>query len=228
MKLDLNEIEQIAKENYSAAKLQNKWYECINFALYLLDNKVESENIYVLAGLDSNEYDDINNFFLTVIHELRIQNIDKDINYNFLCYLGRKVINNEIEAMYTLIILEKIYYQTNDERFWEWVGFGDAVDLLEDGINCTNYNINKDNLDDYIKEKILLDVKLYKEKLPDNFFEMGFCEKCCKFVIPEIKQTLFKRNITYKCSNCKKSNKKFLWCLDNKGKRLYLERRNNT
>ena len=55
--MELREIEKIAKENYSAAKLQNKWYECVNFALYLLDEKIESENIYILAGLDSDDYD---------------------------------------------------------------------------------------------------------------------------------------------------------------------------
>lgn len=226
LKLELREIEQIAKENYSAAKLQNKWYECVNFALYLLDEKIESENIYILAGLDSDDYDNINKYFFAVINELKIVKMDEDINYNFLCYLGRKVHNDEIEAIYALTILEKMYYQTNDKRFWEWVEFGDAVDLLEDGITYYKYDINKDNLCDYIKEKILLDIDLYKEQLPDNFFKMAFCEKCNKLVIPEIKKTLFIKKFFYKCNNCKATSK-FLWCLDNKGKKLYLERKNS-
>jgi len=37
---------------------------------------------------------------------------------------------------------------------------------------------------------------------------------------------LFKKKFFYKCNNCKAINSKFLWCLDNKGKKLYLERRN--
>ena len=221
-----DEIEKIAKENYSAAKLQNKWYECINFALYLLDEKIESENIYILAGLDSDDYDNINKYFFAVINELKIVKMDEDINYNFLCYLGRKVHNDEIEAIYALTILEKMYYQTSDKRFWEWVEFGDAIDLLEDGITYYKYDINKDNLCDYIKEKILLDIDLYKEQLPDNFFKMAFCEKCNKLVIPEIKKTLFRKKFFYKCNNCKATSK-FLWCLDNKGKNLYLERKNS-
>ena len=145
LKLELREIEKIAKENYSAAKLQNRWYECVSFALYLLDEKIESENIYILAGLDSDDYDNINKYFFAVISEFKIVKIDEDINYNFLCYLGRKIHNDEIEAIYALNILEKMYYQTNDERFWEWVEFGDAVDLLEDGISYYEYDINKDN-----------------------------------------------------------------------------------
>ena len=56
--MKLTEIEKIAKENYSSAILQNNWKECINFALFLLDNEIESENIYILAGLDENNYDD--------------------------------------------------------------------------------------------------------------------------------------------------------------------------
>ena len=96
LKLELREIEKIAKENYSAAKLQNKWYECVNFALYLLDERIESENIYILAGLDSNDYDNINKYFFAAITELKIVKIDEDINYNFLCYLGRKIHNDEI------------------------------------------------------------------------------------------------------------------------------------
>ena len=52
-------LTEIAKENYSSAILQNNWKECINFALFLLDNEIESENIYILAGLDENNYDDI-------------------------------------------------------------------------------------------------------------------------------------------------------------------------
>lgn len=76
--------------------------------------------------------------------------MDEDINYNFLCYLGRKVHNDEIEAIYALTIL----------------------------------------------------------------------------VIPEIKKTLFRKKFLYKCNNCKTTNK-FLWCLDNKGKKIYLERKNS-
>lgn len=220
---EIEKIEKIAKEIYSAAKLQNKWYECIDFALDLLDKKIESENIYILAGLDSNNYDDINKYFLLVISEFGIKNIDKDINYNFLCYLSRKINNNEIEVMDALTIIERIYYQTNDERFWEWVIFGEAVSLLEDGIYDYVYDINKDNLYDYIKEKFILDIELFKKDLPDNFYKMGFCEKCNQFVIPEIKKNFFKKTIAYKCSNCSKINNKFLWCYDNKIKKLYLE-----
>ena len=69
--MELREIEKIAKENYSAAKLQNKWYECVSFALYLLDEKIESENIYILAGLDSNDYDNINKYFLLPLLNLK-------------------------------------------------------------------------------------------------------------------------------------------------------------
>ena len=72
LKLELREIEKIAKENYSAAKLQNRWYECVSFALYLLDEKIESENIYILAGLDSDDYDNINKYFFAVISEFKI------------------------------------------------------------------------------------------------------------------------------------------------------------
>ena len=222
--MELPEIEKIAKENYSSAKLQNKWNECINFALFLLDNGIESENIYILAGLDENDYDTINKYFLSVITELGIKKIDQDINYNFLCYLGRKTQSHEIESIYALKILEQMYYKTNDERFLEWVAFGDAVDLLEDGINdFYEYEINKNNLSEYIKEKILLDIELYKGEIPEHFFQMGFCEKCNKLIIPEIGKTIFTKKIFYKCNNCKTKNSKILWCRDNKGKRHYLE-----
>ena len=223
--MELTEIEKIAKENYSSAKLQNKWNECINFALFLLDNGIESENIYILAGLDENDYDTINKYFLSVITELGIKKIDQDINYNFLCYLGRKTQSHEIESIYALKILEQMYYKTNDERFLEWVAFGDAVDLLEDGINYYyyGYEINKNNLSEYIKEKILLDIELYKDEIPENFYQMGFCENCNKLVIPKTGRTIFTKKLFYKCNNCKTKSSKFLWCCDNKGKRRYLE-----
>ncbi|WP_253686730.1 MULTISPECIES: hypothetical protein [unclassified Treponema] len=104
----MREIENIAKENYSAAKLQNKWYECVNFAFYLLDKKIESKNIYILAGLNSDDYDNINKYFLAVIDELKIVKINENINYNFLCYLSRKIHNDEIEAIYALTIKKEI------------------------------------------------------------------------------------------------------------------------
>ncbi len=223
--MKFTEIVKIAKENYSAGILQNNWKECINFALFLLDNEIESENIYILAGLDENNYDDIKKYFFFVITELEIKKIDEDINYNFLCYLGRKTQNNEIESIYALKILEQMYHKTDDERFIEWIAFGDAVDLLENGINdyFYGYEINKNNLPDYIKEKILLDMELYKNEIPENFYNMGFCEKCNKLIIPTIGKTFFTKKIFYKCSNCKTKNSNFLWCCDNKGKRHYLE-----
>ena len=149
--------------------------------------------------------------------------IDEDINYSFLCYLGRKTQNNEIESIYALTILEQMYYKTNDERFMEWIAFGDAVDFLEEGLNhyIYGYEINKNNLSDYIKEKILLDMELYKNEIPEHFYNMGFCEKCNSLVIPETGKSFFTKKIFYKCSNCKTKNSKFLWCCDNKGKRRY-------
>ena len=66
----------------------------------------------------------------------------------------------------------------------------------------------------------------YRLPLKISWKKRAFCEKCNKLVIPEIKKTLFKKKFFYKCNNCKATNGRFLWCLDNKGKKLYLERRN--
>ena len=76
--MELTEIEKIAKENYSSAILQNNWNECISFTLFLLDNEIQSENIYILAGLDENDYDDINKYFLSVITDMHLKKDTKN------------------------------------------------------------------------------------------------------------------------------------------------------
>ncbi|MBP5575207.1 MAG: hypothetical protein J6X67_00370 [Treponema sp.] len=64
----------------------------IDFALYLLDNKVESENIFILAGLSESEKDDARTYFDCVLLELDIK-IDMDkIEYFYVCYLNEKIL----------------------------------------------------------------------------------------------------------------------------------------
>ena len=217
------EIESIAREKFAAAEIDGRYSELINFAFLLLDNKIESENIFILAGLNSKNYDDeIKKYFWLVIEEQNITINCENIDYYYLCYVNRKVQSGEMKPQQALSKL----YSINDE----WNEFDESVSLLEEGIYYSLYDLNLKDLDSYICEKLFLDVELYKKPLPKDFKDSAFCRKCGKLVIPkrEAIQLFFKNRIYYKCPLCKSCSQNYLdlfvWCCDNKGKKLYLEK----
>ena len=38
-------------------------------------------------------------------------------------------------------------------------------------------------------------MELYKNEIPENFYNMGFCEKCNKLIIPTIGKTFFTKKM---------------------------------
>lgn len=223
--MDEREISNLAKQCYAASELRNQWEECINFALHLLDNGVESENVYILAGLDSKNKDDIKKYFKLLSDELNVYGLEDDLDFSFLCYLNRKIKNNALAPTDVVDILCSTYFQTLKKIYYEWVEFGETISLLDEGISLYAYNIDKKNLDAYITEKLQLDIELCKMNIPEDFFKMAFCEKCGALVVPLVrtKKSIFRKKHYFVCSNCKSKSGKFKWCRDNEGKKSYLK-----
>ena len=216
-------IKKYAEKCYAADVIQDDVSELINFALILLDNKIESEDIFILAGLSENEKYESRHYFEKVINALDI-NIDKNkIDYFFICYLNDKVQSGKIKPRNAVSILYELYNKSDRKIFWEWFVFEYQIEMLEEGLVLLNSTMTLSNINEYIRECFKLATILGTLELPEKFEESAYCKKCGTRIIPRSveKRFFFKRELQYVCPNC--SGKDFIWCSDNEGKKLYLK-----
>lgn len=199
----------------------------IDFALYLLDNKVESENIFILAGLSESEKGDARKYFDCVLLELDIK-IDMDkIEYFYVCYLNEKILEGKRDAHSALAELEQLYIFNGKEICYDFYLIYNLLDYVDMDERYNMEHVTSKNMDEYIKKTFELFIDMYGIKLPEDFYEQAYCRLCGKRSVPcaTSKKTLFGKNkFNCICPNCKRSNLyKWSHCSANSGKELYLK-----
>lgn len=125
----------------------------VSFALYLLDRNIESENIYILAGLDKAQPSIKRRYFQKVLEELHID-LGQDENFNqaYIKSIAGNVIAGKIDPLAGLEMLKKLFSQGNcDPYIMYFMELSDAIELLDDGYTLIK-GMNKKNMHLYVKQ----------------------------------------------------------------------------
>lgn len=218
-----DELTYRANKCYAADVVREKVSEYIDFAFYLLENKIESENIFILAGLSESEKDDARHYFERVLDELKIKIEKSKTDYFYICYLFDGVKAGKLSAFDAVYDLEKLYCQTQKKIFQEWLDLSYEIDFLYDDTVLIDqrYTLTRENAEAYILRAFELFKIFYDLDLPEDFYEQAYCQKCGRRVIPKnVVKGLFKKKYLTICPKCKGDS--FTWCFDNAGKELYL------
>jgi DNA-directed RNA polymerase subunit RPC12/RpoP len=193
--------------------LCNNMENCINFAFELIENNIESINIFILAGLDKNEYYDIKKYFFNILNELKI-NVDindEQLGLEYLSLIANEVIDDKripIGAIRELKDYNENLFNYENPVYKKYSEFVDEIDLMLE-IDSENY------VEEYIKHHFELFLKIKEINIPQDIYEQAYCEKCKKRIKPKI--------INYrelKCPEC--GNNKVCWIKHNCGMDLYL------
>lgn len=199
----------------------------IDFAYYLLDNKIESDNVFILAGLSESEKEDARRYFGCLLLELDIKTDLDNIDYLYICYLNEKIHEGKKNAHSALAELKDFYVRYEKEIYFEFYGLYYMLDYVDMSEAYNMEHITSKNMDEYIKRAFELFVEMYGMEVPEDFCKQAYCRLCGKRGIPlfERKKTLFgKTKHNCICPNCKRSNLyKWSYCSANSGKELYLK-----
>lgn len=127
--------------------------DIIDWALLLMENGYDSENLYILAGLEAKYVWTIDNYFKKTIEDLNIEsNIEKQtlLDFYLIYYIKAAIENPNIldETVFSLsgVIYDTSYYQNKHLDFFF------LYDELEDltGISREDYAIRE--FKDFINE----------------------------------------------------------------------------
>lgn len=200
------ELDLILSRKLISGFIDNK--KCIDWAISLMQRGYESENLYILAGLDNNDGISIEHYFDLLIEDLQlIRNENKEeLLYLYTSNIAHLVIENEIEPRKGLAMMEEIWLQTLDVDFsdMELVQFSY---LAEDASLIGEYQIayiglTEENLNEVIVDEMKMVLQIKNKKLY-NISNLIYCNKCKSFSHSEYKENgwLFKRGGWY-CKEC--------------------------
>jgi len=199
----------------------------VDWAVYALENGFDSENIRILAGLDSADTEDRIKYFNKSIEDLNlIFPTDKTVILSdFTKSLANNVIDGKVKPQEGLrIMLDIVVASDYDSRFVQFMDLDEDFDYVKySGKALFNSDVTMDNHDEMVinEFKLFLDTELLNIKIR----ELAYCRYCNKTIKPIIKRKFSilksKRYNYFCCPDCLSKDLKFG---DNQeGKRLILE-----
>jgi len=201
----------------------------VNWAVEVILLGYESENLFILAGLDNELTQIREEYFWKTIKDLNIS-IDKTdtaLIQNYAKFISKKVINDEIDIKDGFKIMLEICSTVGYER--RYIAF---YEINED-IDCLFYNdsilfnpdLTMENKNKFIKEEFKIFYEMEKHNIPLEKRNLWYCKNCESLDEPKLKTKYqFKKPYkyqTYCCSNC---NSRSFEKDNQKVKRLIIEK----
>ena len=185
----------------------------VDWALCIIENGTECENLYILAGLDNEEREIREKYFAKVIKELNI-----DINLsdfllleNYAKFVAENVISGKLSQSKGLIEMNKIVVKSDyDIKYFDFFQLDEDLDYLKySESTISNYELSKDNKEEFILEEFRLFLEIEKLKVREEIREYSICAKCNHIGKPKLKtEYQLKSPIKYKIWKCEKCNSK--------------------
>ncbi len=137
------EIWTKAQKCAAADKIDDDTREYVNFAFYLLENEIESDDIFILAGLSESDISfryDARHYFALVCDALKIEIDGSKTDYFYACYLLDCVKSGKVSAFGAVFDLANLYFQENKQIFKDWLDFSYQLEALDDELGQTHYS----------------------------------------------------------------------------------------
>jgi len=205
----------------------------VDWAVYLLGNEFETENILILAGLDNYPREEIEEYFWKCVAdlELNLKKSDFELIENFALYIANSVVNKEMNPKEGLRIMNDIVRESEySSKYIQFYNLDEDIDYLNyDNRTLFNSFDKTDNLEEIIIEEFRLFLQAEQMNLDNQYREFAYCLNCKTANKPTLKP---KRNwigkVKYNywiCSNC--GSKDLEHFTNQKGKNLILNKIGN-
>lgn len=185
----------------------------VNWAVSILENGTESENLYILAGLDNEDKEIREKYFTKVIEELNIDvNLDDfSLLENYAKFVAKNVINGKFSQSIGLIEMNKIVIKSDyDSKYIDFFELDEDLDYLKYSESTIfNYELSRENKEEFILEEFKLFLEIEDLKIENKIREYSICKKCNHIGKPKLKtQYQLKKPFKYSVWKCEKCNSK--------------------
>ncbi|MCC6372745.1 MAG: hypothetical protein IT236_17205 [Bacteroidia bacterium] len=192
------------------------WYDSkvlVDWALTLMQNGFDSDNLQILAGLDNSDTEEREHYFWRSVKDLNI-NIDKkeiDLIDFYVDNLVDEVLEGNVPPKFALRQMCEVARKTDySPKYMDFYMLDDEIDSIEyDGHAIFTNGLTKNNADEYI----LNEFKLFKKVLNGNYsdyYDKAICNDCKQIMTPKlVTKYQFKNPFSfqaYVCEYCKSQN----------------------
>ncbi|MEZ0451788.1 hypothetical protein ABTW24_09290 [Sphingobacterium thalpophilum] len=186
------------------------------WAVNVLKLGYESDNLYILAGLDYASTEEREIYFWKSIAELKlnIEKSEEDLIQNYALTIAKKAISKEINIDYAFSQMLKIVYASDyNYKYIAFYEIEEDLDYLRydnSTIFCTGLTL--ENSKDFILEELKIFVQMEDLMIPYEERTKWYCESCKNLNSPIMKNKFqFKKPFRYSvwaCGICGSENLK--------------------
>jgi|GEM_PF-1255245 len=157
----------------------------INWALSLMERGYQSENLYILAGLDADEGFSIEHYLERLIDDLQLErkNDENELIYIYMSDIAYQVIEGKISPQKGLSIMEAIRIESYHSDFS--IDIYQFSDLEEDISLIGEYQLFYDGLTEENTDTVIIqEMKMFlleKAKNIQHIRNLIYCNKCKSF-----------------------------------------------
>lgn len=201
----------------------------VDWAVKVLELGYESENLFVLAGLDYDTTEERESYFWRSVKDLRlvVTKNEGELIENYALTIANKAIRKEIDIDYVFSQMLKIVSASEyDSRYIAFYEIDEDIDYLKYN-NSTLFNseLTIENAKDFILEELKIFVQMENLKIPNQERNKCYCKTCQKLNTPITKNKFqFKkpfRYIVWSCGIC--GSEKLKYNNNHEVKRLIIE-----
>ncbi len=165
--------------------------ELVNWAVKVIEIGYESENLFILAGLDYETTEERECYFSRCVADLEL---DVEFNKDELlkCYglmIANKVVRKEIGIEYAFAQMRKVVSASGyDRRYSAFYEIAEDIDCLTyQDTTIFNGELTLKNANEFILEGFTIFVQMELLEIPQEERDQCFCRSCGNFNTPVIK-----------------------------------------
>ena len=186
--------------------------KCIDWAISLMQRGYECESLYILAGLDSNDWRSIEDYFgkLAEDLELTLDRKDEDLFMLLTSDIAKQVIDAAIKPQNGLSMMENTRIQLFDtdlpvDRLYTFMYLEEDISQLGD-YQLFYTGLTKENIDEVIIDEMKIFLIAQSKELGD-ISSLIYCDECKSFTHFQYKKKrwIFKKEGWY-CDKCNLSS----------------------
>ncbi|WP_222535421.1 hypothetical protein [Pedobacter polysacchareus] len=142
---------------------------CIDWAVDMLMEGFDTEHLVILSGISPPyEQFELQKIADKALEELQLDYSDRDqIIKDYINYLSKEALNNQIEPLYALRLIRDIYLELDHEKSLQqfYLLYYAKYDLLDSENQWYIDGIDRSNIDSKIIEHFIEFAKHYENKL---------------------------------------------------------------
>lgn len=179
----------------------------VDWAVKVLELGYESENLFVLAGLDYDTTEEREDYFWKSVKDfkLKVEKNEDELIKHYALVIANKAIRKEISIDYAFSQMLKIVSASEyNSRYIAFYEIDEDIDVLTyDNSVLFNSGLTIENSKDFILEEMKIFVQMESLKIPKEERSKCYCETCKKLNTPVTKNKFqLKKPFKYMVWSC--------------------------